>query len=66
MLGPIRWVAWAVLRVLLSLRYKVKVVGTEEVLKRPGPYLIMPNHPAYADPPNLLVRLWSIGSAVPR
>ena len=60
MLGPIRWAAWAVLRVVLSLRYKVTVVGTDAVLKRPGPYLIMPNHPAFADPPNLLVRLWSV------
>jgi long-chain-fatty-acid--[acyl-carrier-protein] ligase len=60
MLAPIRWAAWAVLRFLLSLRYKVTLVGTAEVLRRPGPYLIMPNHPAYADPPNLLVRLWSI------
>lgn len=60
MLWPVRWAAWAVLRFLLSLRYKLTLVGTEEVLKRPGPYLIMPNHLAYADPPNLLVRLWPI------
>lgn len=58
MLWAVRWVAWAFLRVLLSLRYKLTLVGVEEVFKRPGPYLIMPNHPAYADPPNLLVRLW--------
>jgi long-chain-fatty-acid--[acyl-carrier-protein] ligase len=58
MLAPIRWAAWAVLRLLLSLRYTVTVVGAAQVLRRPGPYLIMPNHPAYADPPNLLVRLW--------
>ncbi|MBY0460177.1 MAG: AMP-binding protein [Gemmataceae bacterium] len=58
MLWPIRWAAWAVLRFLLSLRYKVTVVGMEDVLKRPGPYLIMPNHPAFTDPPNLLVKLW--------
>ena len=60
MLGPIRWAAWAVLRFLLSLRYKLTLVGVEEVRKRPGPYLILPNHPAFVDPPNLLVRLWSI------
>ncbi len=60
MLWAIRWAAWAVLRSLLTLRYKVKLVGVEAVLKRPGPYLIMPNHPAYTDPPNLLVRLWPI------
>ncbi|QJW96026.1 AMP-binding protein [Frigoriglobus tundricola] len=60
MLEPIRWAAWAVMRVLLSLRYTVKVVGTEAVRNRPGPYLIMPNHPAFTDPPNLLVRLWPV------
>jgi len=60
MLGPIRWAAWAVLRVLLSLRYKVTLVGVDAVLTRPGPYLILPNHPAFTDPPNLLVRLWPI------
>ena len=59
MLGPIRWVAWAVLRLLLSLRYKVTIVGADAVKARPGPYLIMPNHPAYIDPPNLIVRLWA-------
>jgi long-chain-fatty-acid--[acyl-carrier-protein] ligase len=60
MLAPIRWAAWAVLRFLLSLRYKLKIVGAEAVFKRPGPYLIMPNHVAFTDPPNLLVRLWPI------
>ena len=60
MLGPIRWAAWAVLRALLSLRYKLTVVGVADVRTRPGPYLFMPNHPAYSDPPNLLVRLWGL------
>jgi long-chain-fatty-acid--[acyl-carrier-protein] ligase len=58
MLWPIRWVLWALLRVLLALRYRVTVRGKPEVLKHPGPYLILPNHPAYIDPPNVLVRLW--------
>ncbi len=58
MLWPIRWIVWAFLRVILSLRYRVTLNGLDEVLRRPGPYLILPNHPAYADPPNVLVRLW--------
>jgi long-chain-fatty-acid--[acyl-carrier-protein] ligase len=58
MLWPIRWAMWAFLRVLLSLRYKIQVVGKPEVFKKPGPYLILPNHPALADPPNLIVHLW--------
>lgn len=58
MLGPIRWALWLPIRVLLWLRYWVTVRGKADVLRRPGPYLILPNHPAYIDPPNLLVRLW--------
>src|SRR5580704_8640190 len=60
MLWPIRWAMWAFLRVLLSLRYKIRVVGKPEVFKKPGPYLILPNHPALVDPPNLIVHLWPI------
>jgi long-chain-fatty-acid--[acyl-carrier-protein] ligase len=60
MLWPVWWAVWAVLRFLLSLRYKLRIVGAEEVLKRPGPFLILPNHLAFTDPPNLLVRLWPI------
>lgn len=60
MLGPIRWAAWAVLRFLLSLRYKVTIVEADAVRKQPGPYLIMPNHPAFTEPANLLVRLWPL------
>jgi long-chain-fatty-acid--[acyl-carrier-protein] ligase len=58
MLGLFRWVVWAALRVVLAQRYRLAVQGLPEVLKKPGPYLILPNHPAYADPPNLLARLW--------
>jgi long-chain-fatty-acid--[acyl-carrier-protein] ligase len=58
MLAPIRWAAWAALRFLLSLRYAVTIRGADAVRARPGPYLILPNHPAFTDPPNLLVRLW--------
>ena len=58
MLGPIRWIVWAGLRITLALRYRLTLNGLAEVRQRPGPYLILPNHPAYADPPNLLARLW--------
>jgi long-chain-fatty-acid--[acyl-carrier-protein] ligase len=60
MLAPIRWAAWAVLRFLLSLRYKLTITGADAVREHPGPYLILPNHPAFTDPPNLLVRLWPL------
>jgi long-chain-fatty-acid--[acyl-carrier-protein] ligase len=58
MLWLIRWALWVPIRVLLWLRYWVTVRGKAEALRHPGPYLILPNHPAYIDPPNLLVRLW--------
>ncbi|MBY0512475.1 MAG: AMP-binding protein [Gemmataceae bacterium] len=58
MLWPIRWACWALFRFLLSLRYWVRVDGKPEVFEHPGPYLILPNHPAYSDPPNLLMKLW--------
>ena len=58
MLRPIRWVTWALMRFVFWGRYRVTVVGKDEVLAKPGPYLILPNHPALADPPNLLAHLW--------
>lgn len=58
MLWTIRWLLWGFLRVLLSLRYWLTIRGKDEVLKLPGPYLILPNHPAFIEPPNLIVRLW--------
>jgi long-chain-fatty-acid--[acyl-carrier-protein] ligase len=58
MLAPLRWLIWALCRLLLALRYRVAVRGLAEVRRKPGPYLILPNHPAFIDPPNLLVRLW--------
>lgn len=45
---------------LLGLRYRAQVIGTEEALKHPGPYLIFPSHPAYSDPPNVIANLWRI------
>jgi long-chain-fatty-acid--[acyl-carrier-protein] ligase len=58
MLGPIRWLVWAMIRAVLACRYRVRVAGKPEVFAKPGPYLILPNHPALADPPNLIAHLW--------
>ena len=58
MLWPVRWIVWAMARLLLVLRYWVTVRGKNDVLRRPGPYLILPNHPAFIDPPNVMIRLW--------
>ncbi len=55
---PIRWFAWFLVRVIMSWRYRVRVVGRDDIIRKPGPYLVLPNHPAYSDPPNILVHLW--------
>lgn len=54
----IRWITWAFLRWLVWLRYRVIVRGLRRVTKKPGPYLILPNHPAFADPICVLATLW--------
>ena len=54
----LRWMAWFHGKILFWMRYRVTVVGKREVFAKPGPYLILPNHPAYSDPPNLCLQLW--------
>jgi len=58
MLFPLQWFMLVFSRVLLGLRYRIKLTGIPEVLKKPGPYLILPSHPAYMDPPNVLRSLF--------
>ncbi|MGL4554517.1 MAG: AMP-binding protein, partial [Gemmataceae bacterium] len=55
----VRWLVWALARVLLSLRYRVRVRGLEALagLGRGGKVLILPNHPGYTDPLLVLSRL---------
>ncbi len=65
LLWPLRWGAWLILRVLFAVRYRVRVVGEPEVFKKPGPYLIMPNHPGLVDPPLLIGHLWPAFKARP-
>jgi long-chain-fatty-acid--[acyl-carrier-protein] ligase len=54
----LRWLAWLAARALLLTRYRVRVAGLDEARRRPGPYLILPNHPAFLDPPLLISELW--------
>ena len=42
---------WTVCRFLLGFRYRVKVTGGEALKGLQGPTLVLPNHPAYVDPP---------------
>ena len=55
---PLRWLLWFAGRVVLGLRYKYKVIGLEGATKHPGPYLVLPNHPAYIDPLLAFTSLW--------
>ncbi len=58
LLQPIRWLVWICSRIVVGLRYRVKLDGVAEALKKPGPYLVMPNHPGFCDPMNIIIHLW--------
>ena len=45
---------WGLVRCVLRLRYRVQVIGAEQLRTVTGPTLVMPNHPAYIDPPLVL------------
>lgn len=42
---------WAFCRFLLSFRYRTEVHGAEQLKSLKGATLVIPNHPAYIDPP---------------
>ncbi|MBU6221802.1 MAG: AMP-binding protein [Planctomycetes bacterium] len=50
-------VFWGLLRLLLRLRYRVTSDGMEAVRGLRGPTLVLPNHPAYVDPPTVLAHV---------
>jgi long-chain-fatty-acid--[acyl-carrier-protein] ligase len=58
MLLVLRYTLWALARVVLSLRYRIRVHGLDKVRGLPGPLLVLPNHPGYIDPPIVLTALW--------
>jgi long-chain-fatty-acid--[acyl-carrier-protein] ligase len=64
MLDYLRSAFWVFFRLILSLRYHVRVHGLEQVRRLKGPVLILPNHPAYIDPPLVVATLW--GTLRPR
>ena len=53
-----------VVRVILSLRYKVTVKGAE-ILKDSSPLLILPNHPALIDPFIIMSQIFRYTKAIP-
>jgi acyl-CoA synthetase (AMP-forming)/AMP-acid ligase II/1-acyl-sn-glycerol-3-phosphate acyltransferase/acyl carrier protein len=50
----LRRIFWIVVRLLLRLRYRVTTDGCEQLERLSGPVLVLPNHPAYVDPPTVL------------
>jgi long-chain-fatty-acid--[acyl-carrier-protein] ligase len=48
---------WGLVRPLIHLRYRVTTDGMEAVRSLRGPTLVLPNHPAYVDPPTVLSHL---------
>jgi long-chain-fatty-acid--[acyl-carrier-protein] ligase len=61
MMHALRRIVWAVIRLLLSLRYRVRVrgLGSLDGLTPGRPVLVLPNHPGYIDPPLVLSSLYS-------
>ncbi|CAN5541226.1 hypothetical protein BH11PLA2_BH11PLA2_28030 [soil metagenome] len=57
MINILQLIVCTLSRWLLKLRYRVRVEGMQEALKHPGPYLVLPSHPAYIDPPNVIAYL---------
>jgi long-chain-fatty-acid--[acyl-carrier-protein] ligase len=58
MLLLLRYVLWGVTRLLLPLRYRLRVHGLDAVRRLPGPLLILPNHPGLVDPLLVLAGIW--------
>src|SRR4051812_9566794 len=54
----LRWIGWALLRLVLAARYRLRVHGREKLTALTGPVLVLPNHPGYIDPFLLFAALW--------
>lgn len=42
---------WGICKFLLSFRYRTQTTGLDQLRSLQGPTLVIPNHPAYIDPP---------------
>jgi long-chain-fatty-acid--[acyl-carrier-protein] ligase len=60
MLRLTRDLFWALTRMVLSLRYRVRVQGLEQLRGLKRPVLVLPNHPGYIDPPLVISALWPV------
>ena len=48
---------WGLVWLVLRLRYRVSSDGFPQLRNLPGPVLVLPNHPAYIDPPIVLAHV---------
>jgi long-chain-fatty-acid--[acyl-carrier-protein] ligase len=58
MLRIIRYGLWALAKLILSLRYRVRVHGREQLQGLDGRTLILANHPGYVDPLLVITATW--------
>ena len=58
MLGVVRFLIWLFLRLVLPLRYRVRVHGLDKLVGLKGPLLILPNHLSFFDPLIVGMALW--------
>src|SRR5689334_3697549 len=53
-----RYVLWTIGRLILALRYRVRIHGLEQIKGLKGPVLLLPSHPAFVDPPLVFSNLY--------
>jgi long-chain-fatty-acid--[acyl-carrier-protein] ligase len=58
MLLPLRYLLWVLTRLFVSLRYRIRAHGLEQIRDLKGPVLVLPNHPGLVDPLLVLSVLW--------
>ncbi|HEY7315721.1 MAG TPA: AMP-binding protein [Gemmataceae bacterium] len=58
MFVPLRYLLWLLTRLFLSLRYRVRVQGLNQIRDLKKPVLVLPNHPGLVDPLLVLAAIW--------
>jgi long-chain-fatty-acid--[acyl-carrier-protein] ligase len=48
--SALSFVLWLLTRLVVPLRYRIRVQGWEQLRDLPGPILLLPNHPGFIDP----------------
>jgi acyl-CoA synthetase (AMP-forming)/AMP-acid ligase II/1-acyl-sn-glycerol-3-phosphate acyltransferase/acyl carrier protein len=58
MLNTLRYALWLLVRLLVSLRYRIRVHGWEQAHGLQSPVLLLPNHPGFIDPVLILATFY--------